>query len=774
MRGKGGIRFAAAALAVGILACLLPGPRATAQDQAVRLPKPIRHDVDVTLKLVQVFVTDRQGRPVPGLSREDFAVTDAGKPVTITEFERHVSSPSAAATAAKPAPSPDSAATPPPEPPGKPSSKEPKPRLPRKLLLFFDFANNNQRGVRMTQEAALHLIDERIAPGDEIGLISFSLTRGLVVHEFLTADHAKVRRAVVDVGVKGISGRGDDIEQEYWRQATEGTIKIVPKGELQQVQSEGIKEQPLYHWRRQETKSQAEHFIEEMTGLARGLRYVPGQKNLILFSSGIAYTLIYGQQAGTPQSNTAGQGALYDAGDHVLRTLHEAMLKELGSASVSVFAFDIREAAMVPSLFAYDDETFISRVRDLFTEYGVHQNNDLILRNDTLTGMPSLRRMSAATGGRFYGNIDEFQRNLADLEALTGTFYVLGYPISQVWDGAYHPLKVEVRGKGLEVRTQAGYFNPKPFRDLSDLEKRLHLLDLAMSDAPLFQAPLPAASAVLAGPAGTPNNAVLLTRIPAESTERLTGAKAEIVTLVYDERDDLADLRRSEEAMSRLKAGAVIFASRMTLAPGAYKCRVIVRDLDTGIAAVSTSRVFVPAPAGSRPAPPYAAASRPGRRGRLSRGEILRPEGRGRRGGLDGALSVRRLLRRAFIGVSAGGNARPAGPAASDRRPDVVLSGGAADGPARRCHRPAAAARGQGLDGRHRGRHHRPGRGDSDGGAGRGPLYALFLCRGHRVESSRLYHGGPDHPLKPSLGRGGAISLTDLFQPIPGKPDTHE
>ncbi|MCX6559054.1 MAG: VWA domain-containing protein [Candidatus Aminicenantes bacterium] len=619
MSGAGRFRVrAAAALAALILAGLLPGLRAEAQDQAVRLPKPIRHDVNVTLKLIQVFVTDRQGRPVPGLTREDFSLSDAGQPVAITEFERHVSSLSSAlpstatpmtSTATKPTSSLSSASLPAATPmtttaakagagpPEKPAAGETKPRLPRKFLLFFDFANNNQRGVRMTQEAALHLLDERIAPGDEIGLISFSLTRGLVVHEFLTTDHAKVRRAVVDVGVKGISGRGDDIEQEYWRQATEGTIKIVPKGELQEVQSEGVKEQPLYHWRRQETKSQAEHFIEEMTGLARGLRYVPGQKNLILFSSGIAYTLIYGQQAGTPQGNTAGKESMYDAGDHVLRTLHEAMLKELGSASVSVFAFDIREAAMVPSLFAYDEETFITRFRDLFTEYGVHQNNDLIIRNDTLTGMPSLRRMSTATGGRFYGNIDEFKRNLADLEALTGTYYVLGYPISQVWDGAYHPLKVEVRGKGLEVRTQAGYFNPKPFHDLSDLEKRLHLLDLAMSDAPLFQAPLPAASAVLAGPAGTPNNAVLLTRLPAESTERLTGAKAEIVTLVYDERDDLVDLRRSEEATARLKAGAVIFASRMTLARGAYKCRVIIRDLDTGVAAVSTARVFVPAPA---------------------------------------------------------------------------------------------------------------------------------------------------------------------------------
>ncbi len=367
--------------------------------------------------------------------------------------------------------------------------------MPRKFLLFFDYANNNQRGARLTREAALHFLDEKAVAGDEVGLVSYSLTRGLVIHEFLTPDRAKVRRAVAEMSLKDSVGRGDEIEQEYWRQATEGPIKIIPKGELQALQEEGIgaKEQPYYHWRRQETKSQAQHFIDEMIGLARGLRYVPGQKNLLLFSSGIAYSLIYGQQGGTPQGNVAGQGAVFDPGDHVLRTLHEAMLKELASAAISVFAFDIREAAMVPSLFAYDEETFVSRIRDLFTVTGVHQNNDLIIKNDTLTGMASLRRMSLATGGRFFGNIDEFERNMADLEALTGSYYVLGYPVSQTWDGAFRPIKVEVARRGLEVRTQAGYFNPRPFRELGDVEKRLQLLDLAMSETPSSKPPWPPA-----------------------------------------------------------------------------------------------------------------------------------------------------------------------------------------------------------------------------------------------------------------------------------------
>src|SRR5690606_35729751 len=42
--------------------------------------------VDVTVVNVDVVVTDRQGNPVRGLTREDFIVLDQGKPVELTNF----------------------------------------------------------------------------------------------------------------------------------------------------------------------------------------------------------------------------------------------------------------------------------------------------------------------------------------------------------------------------------------------------------------------------------------------------------------------------------------------------------------------------------------------------------------------------------------------------------------------------------------------------------------------------------------------------------------
>ena len=56
--------------------------------QASRQP-PLQYEVSVTLKLIQVYVTDKNGKSIQDLTKDDFALYDNGKPVTITEFEKN-------------------------------------------------------------------------------------------------------------------------------------------------------------------------------------------------------------------------------------------------------------------------------------------------------------------------------------------------------------------------------------------------------------------------------------------------------------------------------------------------------------------------------------------------------------------------------------------------------------------------------------------------------------------------------------------------------------
>jgi VWFA-related protein len=585
---QGSHRAAGTLAAVAILVLALTGPAAPGdgppgQDIPKALQKPITHEVSVVLHLVQVYVMDKKGVPVPDLVRSDFVVTDNGRPIDITEFEvRTIARPVEGPEAGRPAEPPVRAGAQPAQAGGE--SAAPDSVMTRKFILFFDFAFNNPRGVKKAKEAALHFLDDEVQPGDELALMSYSLTRGLSINEFLTADHAKVRQAVEIVDAGKAAGRAENIEQEYWTAGFEE-----PGGQ----QASMDRDPSNLRWRRQESKDQARNFIHKLTALAQALRYVPGQKHLLLFSSGIAGSLMYAhQEVGSTRTPI-------NVGDYVLRTDYETMLKELSSANCQIFSFDTRESAKVPSLFDYDEQTFgLTRGagRFMFTQGGVSQSPDLMFKNENFTGLYPLTKLAKDTGGVYYGNINEYERNLGRLETMTGAFYVLGYPVNETWDGRFHEITVDVTRKGLKVSAPRGFYNPVPFKDMSALEQEFSLFDLALSDRPVFQAPLEAEMTALAAPFGPDMNLGFVTRLPAATVAGLAGARVEIVSFAFDENDDLADMRRAVHDLSAFDEKDLVYASGGSLKPGAYRCRVVARNLETGRAAVASCRVFVPVP----------------------------------------------------------------------------------------------------------------------------------------------------------------------------------
>ena len=531
---------------------------------------PLQYEVTVSLKLIQVYVTNKKGNPVNDLTKEDFVVLDNGREVTITEFEKHILQP----------PARESASQPPAE------ELAPTRTLSRKYLLFFDFAFNSQRGIQRSIQAAFHFLDKNVSPGDEVALLSYSMLRGLQVHEYLTPDHDKVRDAIKAITAKAIAGRASEIEDAYWREAQDGSSSPFQPSS------------PNYNWQRQEAKTIAQQYILRLTALARALRTVEGQKNFIFFSSGLPASIIYGNQAGNPA--TGQMASRYDVGDPVLRPLNEELYRELSASNCSFFAFDTRDSAKVPSLFEYDEKTFEAggrgKNRLLFSEQGVFQDTTSLFRDDKTTGLDSLKRLTNVTGGKFFSNIQFYSKNLEKVETLTGSFYVLGYYIDLTWDGRFHEIEVDVLRKGCQVRAQAGYYNPKPFREYSDFEKRLQLFDLALNERSLFQTPkmLPMIAMALQGE--THGRVQMMARIPGWVLADLSGTEVEFVSLVFDEKENLVELQRTKTDLARFQGRDITYLSAARLAPGRYRCRIVVRNLETGASAVASALAAVAAP----------------------------------------------------------------------------------------------------------------------------------------------------------------------------------
>ncbi len=81
---KAAVSVIAGAIALGLVVFCWPGSPANASGQA----RQIHEEVTVALKLFQAYVTTKDGKPVTDLTAADFEVTDNGKVVPVTHFEK--------------------------------------------------------------------------------------------------------------------------------------------------------------------------------------------------------------------------------------------------------------------------------------------------------------------------------------------------------------------------------------------------------------------------------------------------------------------------------------------------------------------------------------------------------------------------------------------------------------------------------------------------------------------------------------------------------------
>jgi len=507
--------------------CLIAGlssQSSSVPQEAVRPQKPLQYEARVTVKLIQVIVLDKQGKPVTDLKKEDFVLTDNGQEMKLTEFEKHLLSLPSAETAVEER----VAATP-----------LPAPRLlNRKFFLFFDFAYNSPAGVRKMGEVARNFLDTQVLPTDEIGVVSISLIKRLQVHLYLTTDHAKVRKLVSKIGLRDSTDRFEDLEDKYQRE--------LKAAGLADERSETKYTQPMPEMPGLEMAEMwrlySLHYIDCLTALAIALRSIPGQKHLVLFSEGIPYPMAY----------PPGTSAKFNR--------YEIMLREMQTSNVAVHA--------------------------LYTGG--------ITLSDWLTGAWTLAKTSYDTGGQYWLNMYNYEPFVEKVSTSTGSYYVLGYPISETWDGKYHRIRVTVKRPGCDVRAQFGYFNPKPFADYTDLEKTIQLVDLALADKPLSQTPDRFEMAALPFSPDPAGNLVFAARIPREKIGNIVGKKVEVVSLVFNAADEIVELRRSEEDLTNVAQSGAYLLSVLAVPPGAYKCRIVMRNLETGAAAVAGVSTSVP------------------------------------------------------------------------------------------------------------------------------------------------------------------------------------
>lgn len=492
---------------------LSSGPLQIKKDQ-----EELKYEVVVILKLVQVYVMDKKGNPVTDLEKSDFTLYDSGKLQTVTDFERHIFKPEKELKDTQPD-----------------LTRKTSPMLNRKFFFLLDYSRNDVFGVKKSKNAALHFIDTKLQPTDEVGVLSYSRMKGLILHEYLTTDHQKVRNAVKKM--RGIL-KGEEAESAE----TDPGESYIESGAL--VEASGAAQEE-----RRFEKIRAQEFAKIIREFARSLRYIPGYKNIILFSAGISSSLMYSRY------------------DSTLRELFEDMCKELASSSTPVYTVNTYPLARS-------------------------------LLKGSRGGDDSLRFLSDLSGGKHFNDVARYESVANDIQNITSNYYVLGYYIDEKWDGKYHEIKVKVQRKGCKVYAQGGFFNPKPFAEFSEMEKRFHLFDLAMSENPQFQVPYILPSIALPFSENEGSNLVMLSEISIDKIKEVTKGETEVLSFNLDEENNIANYMEGKINFYTIHQKKIYLYSISSLSPGKHECRLVLRDIKTGKGAVASSLVVIPEASG--------------------------------------------------------------------------------------------------------------------------------------------------------------------------------
>ena len=534
-----------------LLAILLAAQTA-APDAPPRRPPVFRADIE--LVFVNVVVRDKTGAAVRGLKREDFVITEDGKTQTVDTFDlEQVPVEAAPADVAEASSVPLLKAAPvaPAVPPPAASLDE---RLAGKRLvvLLFDGLGPEQLGRAL--DSARDYVDKRMSAADLVSVAA--VETGLKVHQDFTSDREQLHKAL-DV-LQGIDETSPAAATESAAADTgEATEAVAVSAEASELEMFEI-----------------DRRLRALETLATALQPLRQKKSVIYFSGGMG---------GTSVDN---QVELRAAIDRAVR------------ANLAVYPVDTRGLeAVVPG---GDASRASSTSADVFSGRSMQREFDRrVGSQDTLAALAS------DTGGKTFFDTNEFSGVFDRVLADTSTYYVLGYSSTNAKkDGKFRRIKVQVKTPGLRVEHRSGYYADSDFEhsNRGDRERRLReqlLTDLSATDLPVwlrtayFRAEEDDRFHVAVS-VGVPGAAVPFAREGDEdraSLDLMGGVRDEADRYVARMRDTI---RVAAKATDDVRKKNVQYQTVLTVTPGRYKLKVVVRENKDGTIGSFETEIRVP------------------------------------------------------------------------------------------------------------------------------------------------------------------------------------
>jgi VWFA-related protein len=378
------------------------------------------------LVLVNVIVNDRHGKPITGLTKEDFSLLDNRKPQEIQIFSAETNLPEQPLQATL---APDTYTN---------RLSEQASVSESVTVILLDALNTEFADQALTRKQVLKFL-EQIRPQDRIAL--YWLGNNLYALQDFTSDAASLRAAVLR-STPSSSRERSESDVNY---LTLNNPNPAVPGRLSGSQTssrEAFRSAFDQRVANQSVENRVGLTLAALIAIAHHVSVLNGRKNLVWVSASFPFSLGQEKFDLNWANDTGGHGFSAEIGRAALA---------LTQAGVAVYPVDAR-GLMGNGVTAAGD--YSEAPPPEFADGDEH------LPTHTVSGnLETMKVLAERTGGKaFYGsnNLSEAIHRALDDSRLS---YTLGfYPVNAKWDGSFHTIKVRVRTPSAEVRSRTGYF----------------------------------------------------------------------------------------------------------------------------------------------------------------------------------------------------------------------------------------------------------------------------------------------------------------------------
>lgn len=376
------------------------------------------------LVAVQAVVRDKQGRLIRGLTRDDFRITEDGRPQELKTFA-FVDLPT---TATGPTER-ESAAF---DASGIATNDISGER--RVYVLVLDGMHVDATRSLAVRKLATAFIDASLSPND---LAAVLLIGNKAANQPFTSDRARLKASVA----------------EFIGQKSQSSTLAIQRKSLE-LQSGGGKGQGITPEDAEMAlkASQARTLYETIQRVCESLANgTVTRRSVVLFSEGVELdtTDLIGEDPRSPSAGTRGAPRYAS----LVLDAQRRMLEAARKAQVAISTIEPRGNSMGAEDMMSTDMVFDPQTKEF------KQSASLGMMRELQRGQGVLRTLATETGGVAVVGTDRFTEGFARLVESNSTYYVLGYrPSRPGLDGEYHRIAVSVPSRGdVEVVARKGY-----------------------------------------------------------------------------------------------------------------------------------------------------------------------------------------------------------------------------------------------------------------------------------------------------------------------------